>query len=274
MLIHVVPRLLEPIGPPVNATLLDVVIPELGLYLVAGEDIKACRPHPNKRYLVACSIASRKAEDGILIEVDGSVRLYTVVTRWLVDEVVTVHFVQHSVADEDFDAVSNDVEIWLGKAGTSFQCRRPVAGVPYDDLRSPLMEVVPTLTKGESAPEAVRDVVDENGRLISRVHLFEQPTIERERLLSSDRIYEWQPRIEHAFKAKPVDLPPISESEKQVLVACLSSSERSAIAIDDLIAEFDADPDMALHMAKARVWIEEPLDHGSAEDEDPSRGYH
>ncbi|EGD08785.1 hypothetical protein XVE_2960, partial [Xanthomonas vesicatoria ATCC 35937] len=110
MLIHLSPRLLEPKGIPTRCELVDIAIDPFGLLLRNGVEVVARRPYPNKRYQVACRKIGRMAINGLLIEAAGTVDAFRVVTRWAVEgEILCTHEVNYSLADQDHDAVSEDV---------------------------------------------------------------------------------------------------------------------------------------------------------------------
>ena len=110
MLIHLAPRLLEPQGIPTRCELIDIAMAPFGLLLRNGIEVVARRPYPNKRYQVACRKIGRKAMNGLLIETAGTVDAFRVVTRWAVEgEMLCTHEVNYSLADQDHDAVSEDV---------------------------------------------------------------------------------------------------------------------------------------------------------------------
>lgn len=210
MLIHIVPKLYEP-PFAVESEIIDVSIPELGLVLVGGKDITARRPYPNKRYLIACRKTGQKAIAGILVDVEGSIQSYTVISRWSVNGEVITHFVEHEVLDQDFDAVSDDMTLWYAQYGTDWQRRWPTCYPEAPVTREPAMDVFTSLMRGLIRPEEVQDVVDPSQRVIMRVEPFKQHTIERERLLdeancTSHRI----PELKDAFSASPVDVPDMS----------------------------------------------------------------
>lgn len=204
MLIHILPRLLEP-SFGVDAEIVDVSIPECGLVLIGGKDITARRPYPNKRYLVACRKRGQKAMAGILVDVEGFLQTYTVITRWLVDGDVITHFVEHDVLDQDFDTVSDDMMLWYAHGDSQWGLRWPECYTEAPVVRQPRMDVVPASMQ---RPEEVRDVVGEAHRLLLRIEPFKLHTIERERLLNErDRQNFRIPDLKDAFKAKPVVVP-------------------------------------------------------------------
>lgn len=210
MLIHIVPKLFEP-PFSVESEVIDVSIPECGLVLIGGQDITARRPYPNKRYLVACRKIGQKAIDGIFIEVDGWLESYTVATRWLVDGEVITHIVEHTVLDQDFDAVTDSVVLWSGRYGTDWATRWPDCYANEPPVRrQPSMDVLTNLMCGTRRPEYVRDVVDSTQRVILRSEPFKLHTVERDRLLGLAKhaqTFERLPDITQAFTAKPVFAP-------------------------------------------------------------------
>lgn len=208
MLIHIVPKLFEP-PFAVTSEIMDVSIPECGLVLAGGKDVIARRPFPNKRYLVACRKTGQKAMGGILIEVNGSLQTYTVITRWLVNGEVITHFVEHDVLDQEFDTVSDNMILWYARYGTTWQMRWPECYTEAPVARQPAMDVLTSLRNGLTRPEEVLDVVDEeNQRVILRIEPFKLHTIERERLLNETERSNYRiPGIKDAFNAKPVVMP-------------------------------------------------------------------
>lgn len=148
---------------------------------------------------------------GILVDVEGSVQTYTVITRWRVNGEVITHFVEHEVLDRDFDAVSDDMVLWYGQYGTSWQKRWPACYTEAPVARQPSMDVLTSLMRGLTRPEEVQDVVDDAQRVIMRIEPFKLHTIERERLLDDrNRDSHRIPNIKDAFNAKPVAVPDMS----------------------------------------------------------------
>jgi hypothetical protein len=203
MLIHIVPKLFEP-PYAIHSEIIEVSIPECGLHLIGGKDITARRPYPNKRYLVACRKIGQKAMVGALIDVAGSIQNYTVITRWRVNGLVVTHFVEHEVLDHEYDAVSDLMVLWYGQYGTNWQNRWPTCYTEEAPIaRQPAMDVFSANMNGLTRPEEVRDVIDEELRVIRRVEPFKLHTIERERLLDTENRHgERIPDINHAFNAK------------------------------------------------------------------------
>jgi hypothetical protein len=224
MLIHIVPKLFEP-PFAVESEVIDVSIPECGLVLIGGKDITARRPYPNKRYLVACRKVGQKAIDGIFIEVDGWLESYTVATRWLVDGEVITHIVEHTVLDQDFDAVTDSMVLWSGRYGTDWATRWPDCYANEPPVRrQPSMDVLTSLMCGTRRPDGTRDVVDSTQRVILRTEFFQLHTIERERLFGPGNGapgLERIPDVEQAFIAKAVPTPDMSVSLNNGMTADL-----------------------------------------------------
>lgn len=63
----------------------------------------------------------------MLVDVEGSVQTYTVITRWRVNGEVITHFVEHEVLDRDFDAVSDEMILWYGQYGSTWEGGRSSA---------------------------------------------------------------------------------------------------------------------------------------------------
>lgn len=125
MLIHVTPRaLLNEVDD--NCSLVDIVVPELGLKLQEGKDVVCRRPYPNKRYLVACRKRGRKAWEGLLIQVPSKLAAFKVISRWSVNaERVLTHTVEYELLDHDFDAVSDNPSYWSATYQGGFEDRWP-----------------------------------------------------------------------------------------------------------------------------------------------------
>lgn len=210
MLIHLVPKLYEA-AFAVDSEIVDVSIPECGLILIGGKDITARRPFPNKRYLVACRKVGQKAMVGLLVDVEGWLPTYTVITRWLVDGEMIIHFVEHEVLDQELDAVSDEMVLWYGQHGRDWQRRWPACYQEAPVARQPSMDVASALIGGTKRPEGVRDVVDDGQRVLMREEFFKLHTIERGRLLDDENRVDFRvPNIQDAFGAKPCCLPEMS----------------------------------------------------------------
>jgi hypothetical protein len=198
MLIHLIPNILAD-RSHVPCSLVDVTSPELGLNLIGGKELTARRPYPNKHYLVACRKVGQKAVNGFLVETQGPVREFTVVTRWAVAAShIATHSVRYILADEEFDTVTEEMMLWSATHPSQgeYKSRYPV-GVTYGSpLESqPRMEVFKRIERvGEFT-----DQLDMHGAVIERSEVFRLPTIERDRLSTSvfgDRM----PAIENAFR--------------------------------------------------------------------------
>lgn len=144
MLIHLVPRLyLGERTAAKDCALVDVSLPEMALCLRAGKEVTACRPYPNKRYLVARRNGGRRAVAGILIEHAGRLEQFTMVARWTIDrgEVLT-HKIEYRVIDHDFDAVSEDMILWSGMRRQAWSDRWPPALAQFSPAQlQPRMDV-------------------------------------------------------------------------------------------------------------------------------------
>ncbi len=141
MLLHIRPRLFSPFR---DVAIVDLQINDLRL---AGEDVTARRPYPNKRYAVACRRQGQKAIDGILIETENPVDELQYTARWAVEATLVVtHQIHYKLLDHDFDAASEDMTLWYACSadlgGWSKRWPAEVEGIP-PLYAEPMMEVVP-----------------------------------------------------------------------------------------------------------------------------------
>lgn len=135
MLIHFCPRLLTPAGFDLPCELIDIRIKEFDLHLLGGRDVVARHPLPDKRYHVACRKSGCKAVNGLLVDVEKHVPLFTVDTRWSIDaEVVLRHRVEYVVLDAEHDAVSDYMLLWCDEVPNYF------LGQSTPAMQVPLME--------------------------------------------------------------------------------------------------------------------------------------
>lgn len=137
MLIHFCPRLLTPAGFDLPCELIDIRIKEFDLHLLGGRDVVARHPLPDKRYHVACRKSGCKAVNGLLVDVEKHVPLFTVDTRWSIDaEVVLRHRVEYVVLDAEHDAVSDYMLLWCDEVPNYF------LGQSTPAMQVPLMELM------------------------------------------------------------------------------------------------------------------------------------
>lgn len=136
MLIHLEPRCYNPFAEEV--ALIDFKIDALGLRLEARSDLVVRRPYPNKHYLVVCRRLGQKAHAGILIGSPRVIEQFSVLTRWLVDDTdEVIHRVHYTVADTQFDSVTEHMSLWGGMRG--YESRWPDG--PALDRPEPLLAV-------------------------------------------------------------------------------------------------------------------------------------
>lgn len=214
MLLHLRPQLY---GHFLRVDLHSVVIEPLGLMLRGGHELMVRRPHPNKRWRVACR-RGRKGFNGILVEAPACPSRFVVATTWEVEcmEVVT-HRTEYRITDDEHDAASDCRELWLGhlkrahppaearELGEEWEARFP-PGLDWrskDNPRPALEWGTGTSTYCGHALWAGQLVPrDPHEGWLALRQEFRMPTIERERLLTS-----WVgasvglPRLEHAFMA-------------------------------------------------------------------------
>jgi hypothetical protein len=198
MLIHLIPNILAD-RTDVPCSLVDLTCRELGLNLIGGKELTARRPYPNKNYLVACRKVGQKAVNGFLVETQGPVREFTVVTRWAVAAShIATHSVRYILADEEFDTVTEEMMLWSAPHPSQgeYKSRYPIGFTYGSPLESqPRMEAFKRIKRvGEFT-----DQLDKHGAVIERSEVFHLPTVERDRLSRSffgDRM----PAIENAFR--------------------------------------------------------------------------
>ncbi|EIU1443789.1 quorum threshold expression protein QteE [Pseudomonas aeruginosa] len=181
MLIHFCPRLLTPAGFDLPCELIDIRIKEFDLHLLGGRDVVARHPLPDKRYHVACRKSGCKAVNGLLVDVEKHVPLFTVDTRWSIDaEVVLRHRVEYVVLDAEHDAVSDYMLLWCDEVPNYF------LGQSTPAMQVPLME----LMRG-------------NALQTERQDMFRLPTLRSERLRQGNAdANQHLPSREQAFHVK------------------------------------------------------------------------
>ncbi len=200
MLLHLVPQIMNRYRD-IELSLIDVTIPELNLTLNAGTDLVVRKPYPNKSYHVACRKVGRKAMQGLLLELSNTIQTFTVITSWNVKaalwEKTLTHQVNYTIADTDFDVVSDDHTYlyackdfesrWL----TDFREAPPVKTQPRMDVLSCEYH-----KRGESV--SIKDEYDDVV-MVKRVEDITIPTIELERFknrsMSGDRLPSFDDRF-------------------------------------------------------------------------------
>ncbi|EGR0437968.1 hypothetical protein FDE29_13795 [Vibrio parahaemolyticus] len=204
MLLHLVPQIMNRYSN-VELELIDVQIPELNVTLTGGKDLVVRKPFPNKSYHVACRKVGRKAVHGLYLEVDKQLTNFSVITRWQAkcanwtdeQEKALIHRVNYTVADTDFDVISDDHTMqyaqfefesrWL----TDFRIDPPVNTKPRMDLL-----ICEYHKRGEniSLKDEYKDVV-----MVNRVEDITIPTIEKERLMKRGELDDRLPTLEQRF---------------------------------------------------------------------------
>lgn len=198
MLIHVSPRFLQCQYSGPDVALVDVVIPELGLTLTGGKELTARRPYLNKKYLVACKREGQRAVEGILVETQERLDVFTVVTRWSIDaEILVKHSVQHHVLDSDFDVVTDRMILWyaIGNHGRTFSNRWPeVHQGRIPAHTQPRMDLTSTTRTGMVKDKLRKGLIEE------RNEIFHVPTVELGRLSIGGSLTDRLPTFASAFK--------------------------------------------------------------------------
>ena len=180
MLIHFCPRLLTPAGfdlPCGDRHPHQGVRPAPAWRARRG----GASPLPDKRYHVACRKSGCKAVNGLLVDVEKHVPLFTVDTRWSIDaEVVLRHRVEYVVLDAEHDAVSDYMLLWCDEVPNYF------LGQSTPAMQVPLME----LMRGNALQTERQDV-------------FRLPTLRSERLRQGNAdANQHLPSREQAFHVK------------------------------------------------------------------------
>ncbi len=204
MLLHLVPQIMNRYLN-VELELIDVQIPELDVTLTGGKDLVVRKPFPNKTYNVACRKVGRKAIHGLYLEADKQLENFSVITRWKAKselwttepEKVLTHKVNYTVADIDFDVVSDDHTLLYGQFGfesrwlTDFRVDPPVKTQPRMDVL-----VCEYHKRGEniSLEDEYEDVV-----MVNRVEEITVPTVEKERLMKRGMHNDRLPSFEQRF---------------------------------------------------------------------------
>ncbi|MEZ8930339.1 MULTISPECIES: DUF6012 family protein [unclassified Vibrio] len=204
MLLHLVPKIMNRYSN-VELELIDVQIPELNVTLTEGKDLVVRKPFPNKSYHVACRKVGRKAMHGLYLEVDKQLTNFSVITHWKAkcanwadeQEKTLTHRVNYTVADTDFDAISDDHTLQYGQFGfesrwlTDFRINPPVKTQPRMDVL-----ICEYHKRGEniSIEDEYQDVV-----MVNRVEEITLPTVEKERLIKSAAHNDRLPTLEQRF---------------------------------------------------------------------------
>lgn len=212
MLIHFSPRLFSKIET--NIELFSFSSKELGLSLLAGKDLIADRPFPNRCYMVVRHVNSAKAVNGFLVETDRPIQRFTTHTRWLnplpgqsIETARVInHIVEYEVLDQEYDAISEAMILWYGIPGTDFKDRWPKdTPANWNPLNAqPCMELTPMSRKSdvEVSVAGHGDIATIEQRESVRMH-----TIERSRILDGwpgKEVRDQMPAIETAVH---VNLP-------------------------------------------------------------------
>ncbi len=204
MLIHLVPKLLTPVGQNPSVRLVDLSIEELGLVLKGDQDLTIRQPYPNKRYWVACRKVGRKAISGLFVQTDKHLPSYTVVTRWAINaDAVLTHRVSHVVLDDSFDSVTDDMLYWcrISNPLGGWSARWPAC---YADMVPvhvmPRLDVTPP--RDQKRVPIRREEVSPEGLVVFREELYMVHTVEQGRFFGPLSRDERMPALEDAFHAR------------------------------------------------------------------------
>ncbi|MCG7374221.1 MULTISPECIES: DUF6012 family protein [Pseudomonas] len=196
MIIHISPTLLTCSQTGPNCSLIDLVIPELGMALWEGKELVTRRPFPNKNYLVACRNSGRKAIKGLLIETTHPIKSFTMLARWSINaSYIVKHRVNYEILDDVFDTASSEMLLWGEQSSEKFSFESRWPEMPSDTTplnTQPKMQVSQASWKRGD----FHDVIS-HGRIMERVENFRMPTIERERLMHS--VWDRLPTVDSAF---------------------------------------------------------------------------
>lgn len=207
MLLHLIPKIMNRYLD-VQVELIDVQIPELNVTLTGGEHLVVRKPFPNKSYYVACRNVGRKAMRGFLIETDKQLKQFNVITRWNAKselwkpetEKVLTHKVNYTVADSDFDVISDDHTFYY--AQSNFESRWlhdfSIAPPVYTEPRMDFL-YCEYHKRGEYV--AVDDRYDDV-TMVNRVEDLTVPTIEKERFSMRERLDSRLPDLSFRFIAE------------------------------------------------------------------------
>lgn len=185
MLIHILPEIVGP--PDVSVRLIDLRIPEMG-WRLEGAGLKTGRPYPNKQYRVGyrASRAQSRATLGLLLETESPIETYTVEAIWEIEgRRVTTHRVEHTILDQEYDAVSDLMMLWYGtdSSAGSWANRWPTPYTHPPVVLQPKMDICDAAHGGSIRAGDVTDTITPDGFVTQRIERFTVPTLERARLL-------------------------------------------------------------------------------------------
>lgn len=204
MLIHLCPCITtESSRFGMQVSLIDIQSPELGLHLHGGRDVEARRPYPNKHYQVVCRKKGRLAIEGLLIECPEHVEKFTVVVRWFLNgRTRLIHRITYNVLDQDFDAVSDNMVLWMRCSfnGREYKNRWPSGAAHWTPASAqPRM----TILCDDGRVGNFQDTVDQHGIVVQRTEVCYLRTIESERLsVANPFALAPLPHRSDAFKAQ------------------------------------------------------------------------
>ncbi|ECY2548832.1 hypothetical protein F6853_10550 [Salmonella enterica] len=186
MLIHLTPRYYAKYSD-VQVDIIDVEIPQLKLVLKANVDIVIRTPFPNKNYKVVCRKIGRKAINGILIEVEGMFKDFTVITRWAVNGEISRHETYYHVSDDEFDTVTEEDFLWSGFFNTPYRarCKEIENGGTLVKRQSAMVTLINDLNSNDDDNYWTYNKVDSEGIVRFRAEYINLPTVERERITTS-----------------------------------------------------------------------------------------
>jgi len=199
MLLHITPRFLtcKVSGP--DCEIVDVRIPELGLFLRGGLDIASRTPYPNRRLLAASRKTNGKALDGILIETAGAVKEFTTISRWAVKaQLLVTHRVRYILKDQKEQAASDNMLLWPAAywSKREWGARDLIAPTDWTPSNTqPRMD----FAQGSDRHGEILDIIV-TGIVIERRETIHLPTIERARLVAVRPVWTRLPPPETAFK--------------------------------------------------------------------------
>jgi hypothetical protein len=199
MLLHLTPRFLTCKESGQHCEIVDVRIPELGLYLRGGLDITSRTPYANRRLLAASRKSSGKSLDGILIETAGAVTEFTAINRWAVKaEVLVTHRIRYVLKDAEGQAASDNMLLWPPEYWAKRQWGAKDLIVPPDWTPSNTQPRMDFAHGSDRRGEILDTIVD--GIVVERRETIHLPAIERAHLVAVRPVWTRLPPLETAYQ--------------------------------------------------------------------------
>lgn len=198
MILHLIPKIMNKFSD-VKVQLIGISVPELGLVLEGGVDLKVGKPYPNQTMNVVCKKKGREVFTGFCIETDKQLTEFNVVTEWIIKgkrhQYPLTHQVQYEVVGEGEVVTDDHVILNMCFRGEGYML---VDAPPSQTM--PRMDILFNGKKHSRDPVAIEDAYWHDGTLVSRKEKIRIKPISVEQYREHQKIGSYKlPSLESAI---------------------------------------------------------------------------